>query len=647
MTIAVGEVLHRLTSKCLSRCVQDEAFRSLTPLQVGVGVKAGCEAVVHSVASTLVDPNTPPNESWALLLDFSNAFNSISRSHMFVETRSRIPGISAWMECCYGAQPTLHLGDNTILSKCGVQQGDPLGPLGFALTLHPVIERIHQEVPGLRINAWYLDDGTLVGSPSDLKAALQIIETEGPNRGLHLNRGKSLLFIPAGSDSSLNQLPSDIPITREGFVLLGSPIGSPTFCEAAVGKRVAKVRETLSRLPDLEDFQMETTLLRSCLALPKISFSLRTCPPGHIQEATVAFDDVMREALSDLAGGPLPEWAWLKASLPSSLGGLNIRRALVQSEEMASKILGHALEAPLAMGNSISMLAEVAERPDWVSLEEIDVPLRQRPLSHSIDEACFHHLLTSAPNIRSKALAHSTALPHAGAWLNVVPSTSLGLHLQDKEFRLCLQYWLGLRMGEEGARCPICLGASDAFGDHQVGCGGNGDRIHRHDSIRDALFSAAQTATLAPRKEAPSLIPGSSSRPADVYLPNWKRGKPAALDVSVISTMQNLTVTGAATTPGHALTVGEERKMAAHAEDCRSVGVSFVPLVVESLGGWSQEASHTISSIGRLQGQRLGIPPSETTRHLFQRLAISLWKGNATLWIRRLPVRPAAVDGQV
>ena len=87
--------------------------------------------------------------------------------------------------------------------------------------------------------------------------------------------------------------------------------------------------------------------------------------------------------------------------------------------------------------------------------------------------------------------------------------------------------------------------------------------------------------------------------------------------------------------------------MAAHAEDCRSIGVSFIPLVMETLGGWSEEASRTISSIGRLQGQRLGVPPSETTRHLFQRLAISLWKGNASLWIRRLPVQPPAVDGQV
>ena len=91
--------------------------------------------------------------------------------------------------------------------------------------------------------------------------------------------------------------------------------------------------------------------------------------------------------------------------------------------------------------------------------------------------------------------------------------------------------------------------------------------------------------------------------------------------------MQQQTLVGASTTPGHALRVGEERKMAAHAGPCRAAGVTFIPLVVESLGGWSEEAIYTIKSIGRLQGQRLGIPPPETTRHLFQRLSISLWGG--------------------
>ena len=64
---------------------------------------------------------------------------------------------------------------------------------------------------------------------------------------------------------------------------------------------------------------------------------------------------------------------------------------------------------------------------------------------------------------------------------------------------------------------PICLLAVDQFGDHQVGFGGNGDRTHRHDSVRDALFSAAQTAALAPRKKVPSLIPGTRSRPSDIF----------------------------------------------------------------------------------------------------------------------------------
>ena len=128
------------------------------------------------------------------------------------------------------------------------------------------------------------------------------------------------------------------------------------------------------------------------------------------------------------------------------------------------------------------------------------------------------------------------------------------------------------------------------MGDHQVGCGRNGDRIHRHDAIRDTLFSAAQSAALAPRKEVPSLIPGSSSRPADIFLPNWCRGRPAALDVTVISALQSATLSGAANTQGFALQVGEQRKMAVHNEACQAEGVSFIPMVAESLGGWSEEA---------------------------------------------------------
>lgn len=85
--------------------------------------------------------------------------------------------------------------------------------MGFALTLHPLVMKIKAQVPDLLINAWHLDDGILCGSPKDLCAALKIIELDGPARGLHLNRAKSLLHIPEDSLSVPNPLPPEIPIS--------------------------------------------------------------------------------------------------------------------------------------------------------------------------------------------------------------------------------------------------------------------------------------------------------------------------------------------------------------------------------------------------------------------------------------------------
>ena len=55
--------------------------------------------------------------------------------------------------------------------------------------------------------------------------------------------------------------------------------------------------------------------------------------------------------------------------------------------------------------------------------------------------------------------------------------------------------------------------------------------------------------------------------------------------------MQPLTMSGAAYEKGYALKLAEERKMVAHNAECRDAGVLFVPLAVETLGGWSHEAA--------------------------------------------------------
>ena len=60
--------------------------------------------------------------------------------------------------------------------------------------------------------------------------------------------------------------------------------------------------------------------------------------------------------------------------------------------------------------------------------------------------------------------------------------------------------------------------------------------------------------------------------------------------------------------------MGEDRKLATHLSDCTAVGVSFSPLVVETLGGWNQLDIEVISRIGQLLALHSG---SESVRHLF------------------------------
>ena len=56
----------------------------------------------------------------------------------------------------------------TIPSASVVQQGDPLGPLLFALVLHSVLKQLaaDPQCQQLLFNAWYLDDGALAGPGS-------------------------------------------------------------------------------------------------------------------------------------------------------------------------------------------------------------------------------------------------------------------------------------------------------------------------------------------------------------------------------------------------------------------------------------------------------------------------------------------------
>ena len=177
--------------------------------------------------------------------------------------------------------------------------------------------------------------------------------------------------------------------TCQGFSLLGCPVGPPSFCEESFGQRIAKIKSVLDCLHDLGDAQLETTLLRSCLSLPKVSYVLRTCPPNNIRHGLSVFNNAIRDSLGCILG--LSDWSWSKASLPCRLGGLNLQGALLHapavfidsnicSSSLVEKLIRYPAGVSPHVSSSVAEVAKAAAHPEWLSLEDIDVPFRQRAL---------------------------------------------------------------------------------------------------------------------------------------------------------------------------------------------------------------------------------------------------------------------------
>ena len=268
--------------------------------------------------------------------------------------------------------------------------------------------------------------------------------------------------------------------------------------------------------------------------------------------------------------------------------------------------------------------------------------LTQKMLSAKID---LHNLsllregLLALGSVREVARLASVSLKdaHAGDFLSVVPYPGLGLLLRSSEFVTALRYRLGHPIfGSEGP-CPSCGQHSDRMGDHALNCAWQGERIARHNSLRDVFHSTAVKAALGPTKEGQYLLPGEGGKPADIFIPRHAGGKDAALDVTVVNPLQAALVSQAADTPGHALKVAHKRKLDKSWQACNQQGIVFLPLAVESLGAWHKSAILEIKKLGTALARHTGEEEITTTRHLFQQLSIALVKGNAALMNNRNP----------
>nr|GEW92298.1 hypothetical protein [Tanacetum cinerariifolium] len=241
--IAVGTIWRRLISMVNIVMIGHLLDGYLNDLQFGVGVSGEGEAILYVVNRLFEDRGDNVDLSM-LLVDFKNAFNLVYHR--------------------------LYYGEHTLWSYQGVQQGDPLGPLLFALVLHPLICKIRDSFI-LSFHAWYMDDGAIIGDTLVVGNVLEIIMQDGPRRGLHLNVNKTKVFWPKEDPRSrvVGVFPPNISLPMYVVKLLCDTTSVDLdFSSELALRRVSRSIELIDVVTKLNDPRCELLLLRACTGQP-------------------------------------------------------------------------------------------------------------------------------------------------------------------------------------------------------------------------------------------------------------------------------------------------------------------------------------------------------------------------------------------
>ncbi|KAL5470688.1 hypothetical protein EMCRGX_G028693 [Ephydatia muelleri] len=247
-----------------------------------------------------------------------------------------------------------------------------------------------------------------------------------------------------------------------------------------------------------------------CASFCKLVHLACSTPPSLVSEGLALFDEEVRHYFSDCVAIDALDSDWLQVQLSLSRGGLGLRRlALHCSAAYLPSMIKAGCADPLNECKLLLYTIPWFLLASSVAVESLlDSGLSQKNLSTRIDDHQFDQLcLISSPANRACLLSVSSL--HASSWLAVIPSRGLNLSLEPEEFQL------------------------DPLGHHAMTCKGGGDVVMHHNALRDVFSQFCHSARLGGQLEVGhgSGADSPNSRPADILVPNWMIGKPAAFDL--------------------------------------------------------------------------------------------------------------------
>ena len=176
------------------------------------------------------------------MVDASNAFNNLNCKVALVNIYHSCPSIPTILINTYRQESALYIDGETILSKEGMTQGDPLAMAMFAIAMVPLINK----VKGDECQCWYANDTSAGGK---LRSWWDKVLQYGPEYGYFPNPEKSWLVVKEHMEEAHNIFGTPgVQITNQGRQYIGAPTGSEGFVEAFVKMKAEAWSEAAKKL---------------------------------------------------------------------------------------------------------------------------------------------------------------------------------------------------------------------------------------------------------------------------------------------------------------------------------------------------------------------------------------------------------------
>ena len=603
--IGIGEVSRRIISKAVLSTIQHDIRDVIGSRQLCVGQKSVCEAAVHAVNDLYRDRST----EGILLVDASNAFNSLNRNATLANAMRICPALGTILVNTYRSDPRLYIDGETILSSEGTTQGDPIAMAMYAVGTLPLIQQL--EISSQAIQVWYADDSAAGGKIECLRQWWDKLQELGQAYGYYTNSSKTWLVVKEEfyEEAVICFEDTDIQITTEGRRYLGSTVGTNAFTQDYVRTKVAEWESELEKLTKIASSQPHMAYCSLTQSMKsRWSYLLRTTT--NIAALLQPIEDILRQKLIPAITGKqhINDEERKLLALPPRLGGLGID-ILTQSADRLYKnsraitdLLTRSILEFKKQDKPLNAHEQQKHICDQVKRKNND-ELRKRA-----DETFTE---VDRATQRAMELAQEKG---ASVWLTTLPLQEHNFALHKGQFRDAIALRYGWRPNGMAIKCACGMNNSVA---HALSCTRGGYVIRRHDEIRDLTATLLRDVSKAVETE-PSLQPltgealsGRSSNQEDNSRLDikctgfWNPSQDAFLDVRVFNPLasSNLSVSSEILFRRNE----REKRRAYDQRVCEIEHACFTPLVFSVTGGIGPSADIFYKRLAHLIANAKGL----------------------------------------